>query len=181
MSKLLSFHNDPAVKEKYVSRLEEHRKLEHLIQGTGWETYNGSPKGCAVGCTLESYNHDRYETEIGLPEWLARLEDQLFEKLPKKEAEQFAVDLLNVIPVGVDVEPVRHRLAIARQELNLDRLKDNKEPYAVECRNAIQLVIAYHIQALGGSAAESAARSAAESAHYQWEAATLLKLLSECK
>lgn len=36
--KLLAYHNDPAVKTKYVNRLAEHRRLEHLVQGTGWKS-----------------------------------------------------------------------------------------------------------------------------------------------
>src|SRR4051794_6556141 len=126
---LVAYHNDSATKEKYVNRLAEHRRLEHLTQGAGWER-NGRTKGCAVGCTLENYDHSLYPVELGLPEWLARLEDHLFEALPKGEAEQFAVDFLNAIPVGANVEPVRHRLGIMRQEAALERLKDNKEPYA---------------------------------------------------
>lgn len=32
-----AFHNDPAVKAKYVNRLTAHRAAETLIRGTGWE------------------------------------------------------------------------------------------------------------------------------------------------
>jgi len=170
MSKLISFHGDPAIKQKFVSRLEDHRRLERLIQGTGWRG-GEPPKGCAVGCTLNKYDHKAYEVELGLPEWLAKLEDKLFEALPKCEAEQFAIDFLNVIPVGVNVDCVRHQLAILRQELALDRLKDYKEPYAVECRNAIQLVIAYHNRALKGTDSESAAWSARSARSAAWSAA----------
>jgi hypothetical protein len=175
MSTLLSYHNDPKIKQKYIHRLSEHRRLEHLTQGVGWETENGTTKGCAVGCVLENYDHSLYPIELGLPEWLARLEDHLFEKLPKGEAEQFAVDFLAAIPVGKDIEPVRHRLAIIRQEAALVRLKDNTEPYAAECRNAINLVISYHNGCLQGASSEWAARSAAwaaESAEWAaWSAA----------
>lgn len=40
---MLSFHNDPAIKAKYVARLEEHHRLDQIIQGTG---YDGS-RGCS--------------------------------------------------------------------------------------------------------------------------------------
>ena len=178
---LLSYHNDPKIKRKYVNRLKCHRRLEHLTQGIGFES-NGTTKGCAVGCTLDNYDHSRYPIELGLPEWLARLEDYLFEQLPKGEAEQFAEDFLRMIPVGVNVEPVRHRLAVARIDQSLTRLESDKEQYADECRNALNLVKLWHQSQIDGkseSAAWSAARSAARSAHIKWEAATLLKLLSE--
>jgi hypothetical protein len=72
---MLSFHGKQEIKDKYLNRVIKHRELDNIIQGIGWE--NG--KGCAVGCTLENYNHSRYPMELGLPEWLARLEDKIFE------------------------------------------------------------------------------------------------------
>ena len=80
-----AFHNDPAVKAKYLARVRMHREADHLTQGVGWES-NGVTRGCAVGCTLEAYDHRRYPIELGLPEWLARLEDRIFEGLPHADA-----------------------------------------------------------------------------------------------
>ena len=162
---MLTYHNDPAVKAKYVSRLAAHRAAEHLVQGLGWES-NGHTKGCAVGCTLEAYNHALYPVELGLPLWLAYLEDSIFEGLPKGEAEQFAEDFLRSIPVGVDVEPVRFHLTIARMERLLEGLAENREAYADKCRDALNAVIAWCRLELAGdsSAAESAAWSAASAA-----------------
>ena len=157
---LRAFHGDPAIKKKYVDRMMEHRRLEHLTQGVGYcADGSGVIKGCAVGCTLENYEHGRYPIELGLPEWLARLEDRIFEGLPKGEAEQFAVDFLNVIPVGADVSGVRHQLAILRNQDNLKLLEANKEPYAEQVRAAIRQVLEWLKNPL-----DEAARSAAESA-----------------
>ena len=50
-----AFHNDPAIKAKYLERVAAHRHLDQLVQGTGWE----SDRGCAVGCTLDAYDHAR--------------------------------------------------------------------------------------------------------------------------
>jgi len=100
---MLSFHNDIKVKEKYVNRVKAHAKADNLIQGVGWE--NG--KGCAIGCTLESFDHSAYPTELGLPEWSAKLEDRLFEGMENKYAMKFPLDFLEAIPVGVDLEPVK--------------------------------------------------------------------------
>ena len=33
-----------------------------------------------MGCTLNNYKHSAYELELGMPEWLARLNDHLHEK-----------------------------------------------------------------------------------------------------
>ncbi len=149
MKTLQAFNNKKYEKDFYVKRLIHHRKMEHLVQGTGWES-NGETHGCAIGCLFEKYDHQLGPRLIGLPEWLLRLCDHLFEKLPSREANEFAIDWVKAIPVGADVGPVKRQLAIWRCEISLVRLKDNKEPYAIECRNAIQLVIAYHNAALNG-------------------------------
>lgn len=109
---MLSFHGDPAIKKKYVDRVLAHQAADSIIQGTGWE--NG--KGCAVGCTLENYDRKRYPIELGLPEWLAYLEDRIFECLPKEEALLWPAKFLEAVPIGVDVEIVMHQLAIRRMD-----------------------------------------------------------------
>ena len=71
---MLAYHNDPAVKAKYVGRMEAHMAADDLRHCIYW--VNG--KGCAVGCTIHSSDHAAYETELGWPEWLAHLEDSIF-------------------------------------------------------------------------------------------------------
>lgn len=134
-----AFHGDDAVKQKYLARLKAHHAADEIIQGTG---YIGT-HGCAVGCTLNAYDHAAYENELGLPIWLAYLEDQIFEGLPSIEAQQFAVDFLEAVPVGANVEYVRWKLAIYRHTQDRDRLLSNKEPYAEKCVSALNQVIAY--------------------------------------
>lgn len=93
-----TFHNDPKIKEKYLKRLKQHAEADNIIQGIGWE--NG--KGCAVGCTLENYGHGQYEIELGIPEWLAHLEDRVFEGLDAEQAKRFPVDFLESVPIGIE-------------------------------------------------------------------------------
>lgn len=159
---MLSYHNDPAVKAKYVNRFAAHRAADEVIQGTGFD--NG--RGCFVGCTLDDYNHSRFPIELGWPEWLARLADTIFEGVPKAEAPQFGTDLLEAVPVGADLEPLRHRLALTVQRRNLARLADNTEPYATQCRAAVEQVIAYlaNPEKDAARSASAAAESAAWSA-----------------
>ena len=137
MTKLFAYHNDPLIKLKYQERFAEHRKIDAVIQGQGYE----EGRGCFVGCTLQSYDHSRFPTELGWPEWLAHLADRIFEGLPKDQAPQFGTDLLDAVAIGVNLEPVRTQFLIVVQRRNLERLKDNTEPYADQCRQAIQGVI----------------------------------------
>jgi hypothetical protein len=164
---MLSYHNDVAIKLKYKERFDAHRKADEVVQGTGFD----GRRGCFVGCTLDSYDHSRFPIELGWPEWLARLADSIFEEIPEKDAAQFGTDLLEAVPVGVDLEPVRWKLAILRHERQLDQLKDNKQEYAEKVRKALDLVIDYYKSQVAGTAceqqriaAQTAAKSAAKSA-----------------
>ena len=190
---MISYHNDPAVKAKYVARFAAHRAADEVIQGQGFE--NG--RGCFVGCTLDAYDHEQFPIELGWPEWLARLADVIFEGLPKSESAQFGTDLLEAVPVGIDLEPLQWRLAIERHQRALVRLGDNSEPYAIQVRDALSQVIAYCASCLIGKetetagesarsavalaalSAESAALSAARFTEYQAERDTLLSLLRD--
>jgi hypothetical protein len=160
---MLSFHNDPKIKEKYLARVREHRIADNLIQGIGWE--NG--KGCAVGCTLESYDHKRYPIELGLPIWLAYLQDVIFENLIKKESDYWPENFLEAIPVGVCTEKVKHISAINRMD-RLIQIQTNNTQIEKELKekvlNAIFMVKNYHELELNEDSALSAARSAAFSA-----------------
>lgn len=99
MEKLITFHGDPAIKEKYLTRLRLHRAQDEIIQGVYWE--NG--KGCAVGCTIHASTHQAYEDELGISRIIATLEDRIFEGLPNILAKDFPIDFLEAVPVGVDI------------------------------------------------------------------------------
>lgn len=86
MTTLIAFHGKKEIKDKYVAKLLAHEKADEIKKGYYWE--NG--KGCAVGCTIEGSDHSKYETELGLPEWLARLEDTIFEAWSARSARSAA-------------------------------------------------------------------------------------------
>ena len=102
-----AFHNDPAIKEKYLSRVREHALADEIIKGVYWE----KGRGCAVGCTIHSSNHKAYEDELGIPMILARLEDGIFECLPLDRAKLWPEQFLNIIKVGADLSNVWPKFA----------------------------------------------------------------------
>lgn len=63
-------------------------------------------------CTLEKYEHEAYEKELGIPRILARLEDGIFEKLPQENAMAWPEKFLDCIPVGVDLSLVWPKFAV---------------------------------------------------------------------
>ena len=116
----LAYNNDPKVKQKYVNRMIAHRKADEVIQGEGFN--NG--RGCAIGCTLDKYDHNAWAIEIcgddgGEHVELGRLVDGIFESLPKDKAPQFAQDVLEAIPHGAD-------LSLVTTEFKLWLLKDKE-------------------------------------------------------
>lgn len=105
---MLAFHAKQEIKDFYVNRAREHAEADEIIKGTYWE----GGKDCAVGCTLHSSSCEDYETELGIPIILARLEDRIFENLPNEEAKRFPLRFLNVIKPGADLSRVWSKFAV---------------------------------------------------------------------
>ena len=99
---LRAFHGDKRIKAQYLARLRAHAAADEIIHGKYWS--NG--KGCAVGCTVHSGSHAAYETELGIPIMLARLEDRIFEGLDNSESKQFPLTFLSAIRPGADLSRV---------------------------------------------------------------------------
>jgi hypothetical protein len=106
---LLAFHAKAAIKRKYLGRVAKHRKADQIIQGYG---YWKDGKGCAIGCTLHGSDHAAYETELGIPIILAKLEDLLFENLPIEEARKWPERFLKAIAPGADLSLVWAKFAL---------------------------------------------------------------------
>jgi hypothetical protein len=100
MKMLIAYHGDAAVKEEYVQRVRAHREAEQLVQGYGY--WKGG-KGCAVGCTIHGSDHGKYETALGIPQKLARIEDGIFEGLPWERAKTWPEEFLQAITPGADL------------------------------------------------------------------------------
>lgn len=191
---MLAYKNDQGLKDLLVKEIENHRKQDQIIQGTYGRGTGKNFKGCAVGCAIHSLNtklgkrystsdHSVYETELGIPEWLARLEDTIFEGLPVEESKKWPGQFTKAIPVGANLEPVKWKFSAYLMKENLDRVLslDISDELKEQVVSAIRQVLAVHQNAIKSgewdesaarsaeSAAWSAARSAAESA--AWSAA----------
>lgn len=112
MTALAAYHNDPNLKTRTLNLMQNHKDADQLIQGTYWD--EEEQRGCAVGCLLHDPDggHERYETEFGIPEQLAWLEDGIFEALPVDVAKEWPERFLDAIPVGADLTTVWPRFAI---------------------------------------------------------------------
>jgi hypothetical protein len=178
-----AYHNDPTIKEEYLARVMAHRLADEIIKGTYWQ----DGKGCAVGCTIHSNNHNAYETELGIPTVLARLEDGIFESLPNERAKIWPEEFLRAINVGADLSGVWPKFAIwlltdeiygvlqyAKTEAQKKAIQDVAEAYKhpenlapddwLQLRNAADAAAYAH-------AAYAAAYAAAHAAAYAADAA----------
>jgi hypothetical protein len=200
-----AFHNDMSIKNKYTARVLAHFEADELIKGRYWE--NG--RGCAVGCTIHGAEHARYETELGIPEWLALLEDTIFEGLPLERAKVWPSEFLNVIHVGAELEKVKAPFMIFILKSTLDKFDHEKSPevkavvervialyergdatqeefaaraaWAAEAADAARAAAwAARAEAWAEAAAEAAAWAAADRAYIKF-ADELLRLMRDCK
>jgi len=175
---MLSYHSDKNLKNLVVCEMKKHQEQDQFIKRTYGEK-NGKFKGCAIGCTIDSLNlvfnknyktsdHKVLEEAIGIPEWLARLQDAFFENLPTGENSQFAIDFLAAIPVGVNLEPVKWKFCAFLMKENIERilnLPDLSDELRKKVIDSIRGVLSFHEDVITtGTWDQSAARSAAESA-----------------
>ena len=171
---LLSFHGDPKVKKKYLSRVKAHAKADEIIKGQYWD----DKKGCAVGCTIHSSDHSAYEKELGLPEWLAKLEDVIFEGLPNGEAKKWPSQFLEAIPVGINLDKVKWKFCVFVLKENIERvlgLRDISDDLKKKVVDSVRGVLKVHESAIeknrwDESAAWSAAWSARSASSAAWSA-----------
>lgn len=129
-----AFHNDPLIKKKYLSRVRAHKKADEIIKGRYWE----GGRGCAVGCTIHSSDHNAYEIELGIPEWLAQIEDIIFEGLPNEKGKLWPSRFLYSINVGADLNKIKAPLMIFILKSTLENFDHIKYP---KCKKAVDTCI----------------------------------------
>ena len=201
-----AFHGSRGIKAAYLRRVEDHRKADEIVKGQYWR----GGKGCAVGCTIHSEDHKAYELELGIPEWLARAEDTLFEGMDSERARLWPSQFLKAINTGANLDKVKIPFVIFILQSSISHMEEAKfdENAFPEVKKAVDNSIAavrgmigYYRGGLAsgaGDVAESAANAAwsAErgAANAAWSAADaarraaygkyadkLLQLLRKCK
>ncbi len=105
---MVAFHGKESIKQFYLDRVAKHRELDELVRG---ETGQGG-RGCAVWCTLNKYDPAAYQTELGIPQALAMLEDGLFESMPLDLAMAWPESFLAAIKPGADLSLVLPRFFV---------------------------------------------------------------------
>ena len=159
---MLSYHNDASLKSLVVQEMQKHQEQDQFIKRSYGREHNGKFKGCAVGCTIDSVNvllektyntssHTVLEEALGVPVWLSRLQDSFFESLPVGENSQFAVDFLEAIPVGINLEPVKWKFCAFLMREGIERvlgLPHVSDALREQVVSAIRGVLALHEKAI---------------------------------
>ena len=176
---MLAYNNDPMLKAAICAEIKRHQDQDMIVAGTYWD---GS-KGCAVGCSLRSYalatniklpdfdNHKIYDKFLGKGgEALARLEDTLFENMPRPGHLKFPLRVAHAIRPGADISGVFHRFvawALTNPALFSGCLHPAVKP-------AIDAVAAMYLRAAIGDMPTSGQWAAAWAAGAAGDAACLL-------
>jgi len=96
------------LKARIVAQVEAHAAADEIVQGKYWE--NG--QGCAVGCIIHGNDHSKFPAELGIPEALARLIDNIFQGLPLAQAKEVPLRFVTAIPVGADLSKTAGRFLL---------------------------------------------------------------------
>jgi len=156
-----TFRNSPEMKRLLVASSIEHRKRDEYVQGdySIVDDNNCFIRGCFVGCSIydivrtglgswapEYDDHAELARMFGTPEdeWLFLYMDRIFERLPIEEGAHLAEQFYGAMPVGVDIKPLKHMLAIRRMRRLL------KIDHGKRVNGVITEVLACHEQALAG-------------------------------
>ena len=199
---MLSYHNDPEFKAQLVDAARAHRLADEYVAGTYQDDSASEFRGCSVGCSLHDVqklrgvevrdygDHGQLAEALGVPEWLTRLQDQIFEGLSAGDREAWTERLYAAIPVGVDISHVKHELAIRRlrrlvvaQERARDEMSDDewgvKSAIATVVSALEQTISAHEIASHDTESAAWSAESAAWSVAHRAEADDLIALLEQ--
>ena len=161
-------------KEEFVNETKRHQRLDHFINGS----YSNGVKGCAVGCAIKSINrlkktsintadHSALEEHGICPEWLARVQDVIFEGVYLERSKKWPVEFAEAINTGADLNKIKIPFIVYLLKCNIEGQKrllltSNNKPLhqlVIDINN--QMIIA---QESGSDILISEARSSAESA-----------------
>jgi hypothetical protein len=151
-NKVLSYHNDANLKKSIIAEMKKHQEQDNLIKGTYGVYERGDFKACAIGCAIKSVNkvlskdydtksHEALSESLGIPLWLSKVQDSFFECLPNEYCGQFAIDFLESIPVGVDLEPLRWNLCTSLLKEGIEIIEEKgyiSNPYKKEAVDSLR-------------------------------------------
>jgi len=164
--------------EEVRARIAAHRAADEIVQGTGWR----GGQGCAVGCSLDRYDHREYARVLGVPIQIAHVIDTIHEGLPLPMALDWPGRIASALTPGTVTTHAWSRWVIwlLREECQssvgeevaalYERRIAGDEPSATEWRTASTMARESEERAARAAWAAAAARAEAEE-RTAWSAA----------
>jgi len=127
-------------KDNLINEAIIHRTQDLLIKGQFWDGH----KGCSVGCFVktEEQPHAKLAEITGMPEYMHRLQDTLFEGLPEEICYHWSERFFKAAPVGLPHEEydlkVRNPFLVVVLKSTLETFNHNENP---KVKEAIDTVI----------------------------------------
>jgi hypothetical protein len=135
----IAWQGSEALKSEHCTRIERHRKADEIVQGIGFD----GRRGCAVGCSLDKYDHALFAEVFGLEPAVPRLVDRIHESLTPKQSIAWPGRFANALPVGADTRLLWPRFAVWM----LRRVRRGKTG---DVRGAIDRVVALYERRIAG-------------------------------
>lgn len=159
-------------KQFYLDRIIAHENADEVVRGKTWD----GTKGCSIGCTLNDYSHSAYAAAGIGPEWLAKVQDVLFEGMSETKSRTWTSNIVLAIPDRLhgninhpDWDKVKAQFLIVTLKSALKSFDHAKFP---DVKAAIDGSIAlWQRSDIGSPEFLAAARAAAEAARAAWAAA----------
>src|SRR5689334_20093389 len=104
-------------KRQFVAEMKKHQKADAFLKGTYQQGNGKSFRGCAVGCGINSINrlkrkklshnsHEELSKHLGIPYWLARVEDTLFEGVSVERSKTWPVEFAEALQTGKNYDGI---------------------------------------------------------------------------
>ena len=111
------------MKNRLVAEMERHAELDMIQQGAWFVDGKGCHIGCcghSLGLTGNKPHWKELSEKTGIPQWILKLSERIFEGLDKDDAKIFSLDFCKAIPTDTNLNAIRPTIEVAR----LERLKD---------------------------------------------------------
>lgn len=153
---LWTWHGDSRLKSEVLARVDGHRAANSFVQGVQFQLIDptvatgyrgnilgamvpligpGMPGCCGDDCRRHIDWHREVERRYGIPYLVALAMCDVFHMLTPQRCADFAVDVVQAIPVGVDLRALLHQIIVLRDYISADgvRMGGVQGPDGIAC------------------------------------------------